>query len=192
MFIESITKEDLADLPLHAFDGEIVLVENEDQLKLALEYLKNQDVLGFDTETKPSFKRGQVHQVALLQLSTCDKAFIFRINKIGLPNSLKRILADEQITKVGVAIRDDIKTLQKINTFTPKGFVELQDEVKGFGIQDFSLKKITGIVLGFRISKSQRLSNWEATELTEAQLSYAATDAWVSCGIFNSLIAAQS
>ncbi len=192
MFIESITKEALADLPLHAFDGEIVLVENETKLKIAVNYLKNQEVLGFDTETKPSFKRGQVHQVALLQLSTCDKAFIIRISKIGLPNTLKDILTDEKITKVGVAIRDDIKALQKLNRFTPGGFIELQDEVKDYGIQDFSLKKITGIVLGFRISKSQRLSNWEADQLTEAQLSYAATDAWVSCEIFNSLIAAQS
>lgn len=192
MFIESITKEALADLPLHAFEGEIVLVENEKQLKTAINYLKSQDILGFDTETKPSFKRGQVHQVALLQLATSDRAFIFRMNKIGLPAPLKAILADEQITKVGVAIRDDIKGLQRINRFIPRGFVELQDEVKDYGIQDFSLKKITGIVLGFRISKSQRLSNWEADELTEAQLSYAATDAWVSCEIFNSLIAAQS
>ncbi|WP_299578123.1 3'-5' exonuclease [uncultured Sunxiuqinia sp.] len=192
MFIESITKEALAELPLHAFDGKIVLVDSQEQLEKAIAYLRDQDVLGFDTETKPSFKRGQVHQVALLQLSTSDKAFIFRINKIGLPNALKDILADEQIAKVGVAIRDDIKALQKINRFTPQGFIELQDEVKGYGIQDFSLKKITGIVLGFRISKSQRLSNWEADELTEAQLSYAATDAWVACEIFNSLIAAQS
>ena len=192
MFIESITKEALADLPLHAFEGEIILVDNEDQLDDAFDYLKYQEVLGFDTETKPSFKRGQLNQVALLQLSTCEKAYIFRINKIGVPNPLKTILSDEQITKVGVAIRDDIKALQRINSFKPRGFVELQEEVKDYGIQDFSLKKITGIVLGFRISKSQRLSNWEAEQLTEAQLSYAATDAWVSCEIFNSLIEAQS
>lgn len=192
MFIESITKEALEDLPLSAFEGDIYLVENEEQFHAAIQYLKGQDILGFDTETKPSFKKGQIHQVAMLQLATFDRAYIFRINKIGLPNSLKAILSNEQITKTGVAIRDDIKALQKISPFTPKGFVELQDEVKEFGIHDFSLKKITGIVLGFRISKSQRLSNWEADHLTKAQLSYAATDAWVSCEIFNSLIDAQS
>lgn len=192
MFSESITKEALADLPLNAFNGEIFLVENEHQYHAAIDYLKDQEVLGFDTETKPSFKRGQVNQVALLQLATSEKAFIFRINKIGLPNQLKNILSNEQIIKVGVAIRDDIKALQKVNPFNPRGFVELQEEVKDHGIQDFSLKKITGIVLGFRISKSQRLSNWESDDLTEAQLSYAATDAWVSCEIFNSLIEAQS
>ena len=192
MFIESITKEALADLPLGAFEGEIVLVESEEQFHSAINYLKTQDILGFDTETKPSFRRGQVNKVALLQLATCERAYIFRVNKIGVPNSLKAILSDEEITKVGVAIRDDIKALQKINPFIPGGFIELQDEVKEYGITDFSLKKITGIVLGFRISKSQRLSNWEADQLTEAQLSYAATDAWVSCEIFNSLIDAQS
>lgn len=192
MFEESITKEALAELPLHAFDGKIVLVDRIDQLEAAVKYLKKQDILGFDTETKPSFKRGQVNKVALLQLSTSEKAFIFRINKLGLPDELKAILADPEIGKIGVAIRDDIKALQKINRFVPSGFVELQDEVKEYGIQDFSLKKITGIVLGFRISKSQRLSNWEAEHLTDAQLSYAATDAWVSCEIFNSLTTAQS
>ena len=192
MFIESITKEALADLPLHAFEGEILVVENETQLKSAVNYLKEQDIIGFDTETKPSFKRGQVHWVALLQLATNDKAFLFRINKIGLPDSLKALLTDEHIMKVGVAIRDDIKALQKINSFIPKGFIELQDEVQDYGIQDFSLKKMTGIVLGFRISKSQRLSNWEADELTEGQQIYAATDAWVSYGIFSSLINTES
>lgn len=192
MFEESITKEALAELPLNAFEGEIILVDRMDQLESAVNYLKKQDILGFDTETKPSFKRGQVNKVALLQLSTSEKAFIFRINKLGLPNELKAILADPEIGKIGVAIRDDIKALQKINRFVPSGFVELQDEVKEYGIQDFSLKKITGIVLGFRISKSQRLSNWEAEHLTDAQLSYAATDAWVSCEIFNSLTTAQS
>lgn len=192
MFIESITKEALADLPLHAFDGEIEVIESEDQIKSAINYLKKQQVIGFDTETKPSFKRGQVHRVALLQLATNEKAFLFRINKIGLPDSLKAVLADESVVKVGVAIRDDIKALQKINPFIPRGFVELQDEVREYGIQDFSLKKITGIVLGFRISKSQRLSNWEADELAEGQQVYAATDAWVSFGIYNSLIGNRS
>lgn len=192
MFIESITKEALADLPLHAFDGEIVLVDDEKHLKSVIDYLKNQDVLGFDTETKPSFKRGQVHRVSLLQLATRDKAFLFRINKIGLPDSLKAILADKQITKVGVAIRDDIKALQNIKPFIPGGFIELQDEVKDYGIQNFSLKKIAAIVLGFRISKSQRLSNWDADQLAEPQMIYAATDAWASFEIFNSLISGQS
>lgn len=191
MFRENITKEALADLPLNMFKGKIIIVEEYSELLEAVDYLSSFSVIGFDTETKPSFKRGQINQVALLQLSTSDKAFLFRLQKTGLPKELRSLLSNGDIVKVGVAIRDDIKTLQKVEYFNPRGFIELQDEVKDFGIQDFSLKKIAGIVLGVRISKSQRLSNWEA-ELTPAQQTYAATDAWIAHEIYQSLVAAQS
>ncbi len=191
MFRENITKDALADLPLNMFKGKIIIVEEYSELLMAVDYLSSFSVIGFDTETKPSFKRGQINQVALLQLSTSDKAFLFRLQKTGLPKELRSLLSNGDIVKVGVAIRDDIKTLQKVECFKPQGFIELQDEVKDFGIQDFSLKKIAGIVLGVRISKSQRLSNWEA-ELTPAQQTYAATDAWIAHEIYQSLVAAQS
>lgn len=187
MFQEYITREELDDLPLKAFEGEVVVIDQEEKLEAAVRYLSAQKMIGFDTETRPSFKRGQVNQVALLQLATAKTAFLFRINKIGLPDPLKEILTNPAILKVGVAIHDDIKTLQRISPFVPAGFVELQQEVKEYGINDFSLKKIAGIVLGVRISKSQRLSNWEADELTEAQQCYAATDAWISFRILHSL-----
>ena len=187
VYRESIDKEELADLPLIQFEGEISLVESKEDYLACIEYLSQQKLLGFDTETKPAFKKGVVNEVALLQLSTKDRAFLFRLNKIGLPNGLKNILENPEIQKIGVAIRDDIKGLQKLNNFNPGGFVELQDHVKGFGIQDFSLKKLSAIVLGFRISKSQRITNWEAPDLTEAQQIYAATDAWISHRIFESL-----
>ncbi len=187
MFQENITKEELDTLPLKAFDGKISVIDDEKSYKQAIEELKNESIIGFDTETKPSFKRGQINKVALLQLSTDRKAYLFRINKIGLPNEIKNILADPDVFKIGVAIRDDIKTLQRVNQFAPAGFVELQEEVKEYGIHDFSLKKIAGIVLGVRISKSQRLSNWENVELSEAQQSYAATDAWIPFLVFRSL-----
>jgi ribonuclease D len=187
MFQEYITREELDDLPLKAFEGEVVVIDQEEKLEAAVRYLSVQKMIGFDTETRPSFKRGQVNQVALLQLATAKMAFLFRINKIGLPAPLKGILANPEILKVGVAIHDDIKALQRISPFVPAGFVELQQEVKEYGINDFSLKKIAGIVLGVRISKSQRLSNWEADELTEAQQCYAATDAWISFRILHSL-----
>jgi ribonuclease D len=187
MYKGTIDKEELAVLPLIQFDGEIQLVESKEDYHSAVEYLSRQKILGFDTETKPAFKKGVVYEVALLQLATKERAFLFRLNKIGLPNGLKGILENPAIEKIGVAIRDDIKALQKLNPFNPAGFVELQDHVKVYGIQDFSLKKLSAIVLGYRISKAQRVTNWEAIELTEAQLVYAATDAWISHRIYESL-----
>jgi len=187
MYRESIDKEELAELPLIQFEGKISLVETKEEYLASLEYLSKQSVLGFDTETKPAFKKGVVNEVALLQLATAERAFLFRLNKMGLPNGLKGILENPEILKIGVAIRDDIKGLQKLNSFKPGGFIELQERVKDYGIQDFSLKKLSAIVLGYRISKAQRITNWEATDLTEAQQIYAATDAWISHRIFESL-----
>lgn len=192
MFQESITKEELEVLPSKSFGGPINVVRNYEQLVQAVSYLEQFRVLGFDTETKPSFKRGQVNKVALLQLSTADRAFLFQLHKTGLPPELKNLLSHPDILKVGVAIRDDIKALQRLSHFKPGGFVELQDQVKDHGIQDFSLKKIAGIVLGVRISKSQQLTNWESDFLSEGQQMYAATDAWIAYEIYQSLIEAQS
>jgi len=184
MFKESITKEELTDLPLKWFEGEIVLVDDYEKMRYATRILSKQSVVGFDTETRPSFKKGVVNKVSLLQLSTKKQAFLFRLNKIGLPNEIVDILANPDIVKPGVAIRDDIKGLQHLRNFNPRGFVELQDYAKELGIQNFSLKKLTAIVLGFRISKTQQLSNWEADSLSGAQEIYAATDAWTALEIF--------
>ena len=187
MYRESIDKDELAEMPLIQFEGQIHLVESKEGYLASINYLSQQSMLGFDTETKPAFKKGEYNEVALLQLATKDMAFLFRLNKMGFPNGLKSILENPKIQKIGVAIRDDIKSLQKLNNFIPGGFIELQDHVKDFGIQNFSLKKLSAIVLGYRISKSQRVTNWEAIELTEAQQIYAATDAWISHRIFESL-----
>ncbi len=183
-FKKSITDEELATLPLSFFEGKIHLVEKVEQLTEAVNYLNKQAILGFDTETRPTFKKGQNHQVALLQLSTADEAFLFRTNMIGLSPGLVKILGSTSILKIGAAIRDDIKILQKIAPFKPGGFVELQEMVKLYGIENFSLKKLAAIVHGVRISKSQRLTNWEAPVLTEQQQVYAATDAWISYMIY--------
>ena len=185
---KSISNDELAEVPLSSFEGVIHLIEQPEQLGVALEYLRNQSIIGFDTETRPAFKKGQTFPVSLLQLSTSDQAFLFRINKIGLPVGLIKILASPKILKIGVAIRDDIKILQRIVPFKPAGFIELQDLVKEYGIECFSLKKLSAIVLGFRISKSQRLTNWDSHELSEQQLIYGATDAWVSCEIYKQLL----
>jgi ribonuclease D len=183
-----ISNAELAELPLSSFRGVIHVIENPEDLKAALQYLMDQSIIGFDTETRPAFKKGQTFPVSLLQLSTSEQAFLFRINKIGLPKGIVRILTSSEILKIGVAIRDDIKILQRIVPFKPAGFIELQDLVKDYGIESFSLKKLSAIVLGFRISKAARLTNWDTQELSEQQLIYGATDAWVSCEIYKQLI----
>ncbi|MCD4793574.1 MAG: 3'-5' exonuclease domain-containing protein 2 [Bacteroidales bacterium] len=186
-FYKKIPKESIIKLPVKSFEGEIYLIDNKRDIPFAIDELKNQTIVGFDTETRPAFKKGEFHNVALLQLATGEKVFLFRLNKIGLPKELASILSDKNIIKTGVAIRDDIKALQKLQRFNPEGFIELQKYVDEFGIEDNSLKKITGNVLGFRISKGARLTNWENNKLSAAQLKYAATDAWVSYEIYNEL-----
>ncbi len=183
-FKKTISDEELSELPLSFFEGKIHLIEKVEQLTDAVNYLKKQPILGFDTETRPTFKKGQNHQVALLQLSTADEAFLIRTNLIGLSPGLIKVLASPSILKIGAAIRDDIKILQRISAFKPGGFVELQEMVKLYGIENFSLKKLAAIVCNVRISKSQRLTNWEAPILTEQQQIYAATDAWIAYLIY--------
>ncbi len=186
-FKENIDKNELSEYPLSGFQGDIVLVDSYKKLKQSIKVLKSGDMLGFDTETKPSFKKGRVNSVALMQLSNGRQAFIFRINIIGLPDELIDILTDKSIIKAGVAIHDDIKGLKSVSDFQEQGFIELQDYVKDFGIMSSGLRKLSAIILGFRISKRQQVSNWEASELTEAQLMYAATDAWVCYEIYKKL-----
>ncbi len=185
--LAKISKEDLLNLPLKSFEGKIEVICTEVEFQKHLAQLRGEKVLGFDTETRPAFKKGVRYKVALLQLSGKNTAYIFRLNMLGFPKELSEILASEQVVKAGAAIRDDIKGLQKYRQFTPGGFVELQTYVTQFGIEDAALAKITGNVLGFRISKSQRLTNWETPELSSSQLKYAATDAWVGYKIYTCL-----
>jgi ribonuclease D len=187
LFPSQITKEELENLPVKSFEGKIVLVDNLVMLSKAVIALQGHHVLGFDTETKPCFQRGQSNKVALLQLSTPELAFLFRLHQIGLPHSLSRILADPKILKIGAAVHDDIKGLQKIGHFHPASFVDLQSMMKNFNIEAMGLRKMTAIILGFGISKKQQLSNWEQQVLTEAQQKYAATDAWVCLEIYKKL-----
>jgi len=183
-----ISKEELNELPVQGFEGEIVVVDFAHDVKKIMPYLKKQKILGFDTETKPTFAKGDKNRVALLQLATQKSAFIFRLSIMGLPPELIEILSNPKIIKVGVAINDDIKALKAIHNFKSDGFVEIQEKVKEFEIENFGLKKLSGLLLGFRISKAQQTSNWEAEQLTEAQIKYAATDAWVSLEIYNRLL----
>lgn len=171
-------KKKITTLPRVLFEGRVIVVFTERDAEKAVDYLMTQTILGFDTETKPTFTKGKMHQVALLQVSTKDTCFLFRLNKIGLPDSIVRLLEDRNILKVGLSLQDDMRMLNHRRHFKPGTYVELQKEVKDIGIEDNSLQKIYANLFGKKISKNQQLSNWEADVLSEAQQRYAATDAW--------------
>ncbi|MBN2273245.1 MAG: 3'-5' exonuclease domain-containing protein 2 [Bacteroidales bacterium] len=186
-FHRSIEKDHIQGLPLNSFKGQIHLIDDRRQFSAVKAMMRECEVFGFDTETKPSFRKGKVNKVALLQLANREQAFIFRINRIGIPDFVKKILEDQEITKVGVAIHDDLKVLNQIRLMHPAGFIDLQQYVGRFNIEDKGLKKLTANILGFRISKRYQTSNWEDVVLSEPQLEYAATDAWVCYEIYNHL-----
>ena len=186
-FRKIISRDELNSLPLNSFNGNIWVVEDLKGINEVLPLIWKARCLGFDTETRPSFRKGTNYRTSLLQLATDDDAFLFRINKTRLPDPLVRILSDPDLIKVGAAIHDDIKGLQKYSDFIPAGFVELQDYVTDFGIESNGLRKLAGIVLNFRISKSNQVSNWENKKLSEGQIQYAATDAWVSYKVYSVL-----
>ena len=171
MFIQSIDSEQLQKLEYASFPGKIQVIDSVGaEFNRAVAYLRSQKVIGFDTETRPCFSANQPrYGVALLQLSGPEKAYLFRVNKIGMHKRLCSLMADKKIIKVGAAIHDDIRGLQKLREFNPGGFVDLQKIVWEWGIKDKSVKKMAAIILGFRISKTQQLSNWEAETLSEQQ-----------------------
>lgn len=177
---EKITKEEINALPIRAYEGPIELIRSDDQMAAALRELHRADLLGFDTETKPTFKRGQNHPAALLQLGTADRVFLFQLLQLENIQPLWDLLANPAILKAGVAIADDIKKLQERQPFKPAGFVEIADLTQGLGILNTGLRSLAGLLLNFRISKRAQVSNWALDQLSESQIQYAATDAWVS------------
>lgn len=183
----NISNEELNSLPLGMFTGKVVVIQETAQIKKILPELYDQEALGFDTETKPVFVRGHSHKVALLQLALPEKVFLIRLQQTGVPDELAEFLESATIEKAGVAIRDDLVALKRLRSFSPAGFVELTHLTKAAGLEVESVKKLTGLLLGFRISKSAQTSNWEAPTLTEKQIQYAATDAWVCLEIFKKL-----
>lgn len=184
----SISKAEVAELPLEVFEGKIVVIDHENKIQKAIANLLKHTELGFDTETKPAFKRGEVHKVALMQLSTMDTCYLFRLNKIGYPDELDEIICNPEIKKIGLSLRDDFAAIRKRSEKKPQNFVDLQSFVDEYGIDDNGLQRIYAILFGKKISKSQRLSNWEANYLTQSQKSYAAIDAWACLRIYNYLI----
>lgn len=185
---DTYEKEKIHSLPKTLFDGRIIVIFSEAEANKAVDYLLTQKILGFDTETRPSFRKGKTYQVSLLQVATHDTCFLFRLNIIGIPDSLKRLLEDKSITKVGLSLHDDLRMLSLRKKFVPGTFIELQKEVKDIGIKDLSLQKIYANLFGQKISKNQQLSNWETETLSDAQRKYAATDAWACIRIHEEIV----
>lgn len=183
----TITKEQLSGLPIETFAGKIIVIDHEEEVSDAVAFLSQQAALGFDTETKPSFKRGQNHKVALMQLATDEVCYLFRLNRIGYPDKLVQLMSNPDIKKIGLSLRDDFAAIRQRSVRKPENFIDLQLFVDKFGIDDNSLQKIYALLFGRKISKSQRLSNWETSQLTPAQQSYAAIDAWACLRIYNHL-----
>ena len=175
---EKFDKNKIKELPRTLFDGRIFTISTINEAQRAVEYLLKQPILGFDTETRPSFKRGVVNKVALLQVSSKDTCFLFRLNRLGLPDCLIQLLEDQKITKIGLSLKDDFRLLQFRKEFQIGTFIDLQEEAKEIGVADCSLQKLYANILGGMICKRQQLTNWEADILTDAQKLYAATDAW--------------
>lgn len=184
----TVNKVEITKLERECFPGRIYVIYTEKDAEKAVEYLNGHQMVGVDTETRPSFKKGHVHKVALLQISTEDTCFLFRLNRIGMPPSLQEFLTND-VLKIGLSLRDDFKMLQKRKDMHAEqgNWIELQDYVGRFGIEDRSLQKIYANLFGKKISKNQRLTNWEAETLTEAQMQYAATDAWACVRIYRCL-----
>ncbi len=187
-FAEHITKEDIQALPLQAFEGKIHVLNTETECDDVVQHLKAFDILGFDTEKKPAFNKGEYNHTALVQLSTLTDAYLFRLNQMGYPESLFDLMSDVRILKLGISIDDDLKDLNKARRFKPRNFTDVNDIARDLGIKHMGVKKLAAIFLESRISKGQQVSNWEASELTPAQQKYAATDAWVCLAIYHELL----
>ncbi len=193
MFKISILPEEIEKLPTGAFPGEIHIIEKTGlDYARAIAYLMSQKIIGFDTETRPVFASNMPHHdVALLQLSGPDKAFLFRVNKLGMRKLMCAVLSNPDIVKVGAAVHDDVRGLQHYHKFEARNFVDLQKIASEWGVRDKSVKKMSAIILGCRISKTQQLSNWEADELSKSQQLYAATDAWICREMYLKLMASE-
>ncbi|MEX0980521.1 MAG: 3'-5' exonuclease [Bacteroidales bacterium] len=187
MFRSEIEKEEINKLEVRQFEGEIKIVEDRTAFSNAIQEIRKYDILGFDTETKPAYKKGVNNRVALIQVAGADVAWLFRVNKIGIPDALRSFLENDSLLKIGAGLADDMQRLRQLVQFTPGGFIDLQKYVDAFNIESKSLKKMVAIILGYKISKSQQLSNWESDFLTDQQVRYAATDAWVCLEMYHAL-----
>lgn len=187
-FQENISNEEIAVMAKCSFSGIVDIIDTEEKAEEACDYLLSCKAIGFDTETRPTFKPGASNKTALLQLSGNDRCFLFRLSMMKLDKPIIKVLESKEVAKIGAAIRDDIRGLQVLRNFRPGNFIDLQTIAAEWGIAEKSVRKLAGIVLGESVSKAQRLSNWEAANYTPAQINYAATDAWVCLKIYETLI----
>lgn len=186
-FEAKIDNEQTSKLPAIEFRGEIRIIDREEQVEEACRYLASQPVIGFDTETRPSFKAGISYRVSLLQLSSEKRCYLFRLNKIALSKPILRLLESPKLKKIGADVAGDLRSLRQLRHFRDGGFVDLQSIASEWGIEEKSLRKLSALVLGLRVSKAQRLSNWESATLTDKQQLYASTDAWACIKIYEKL-----
>lgn len=187
-FAQNITKEELRDLPLGEYQGDIVLIEDERDIPASIEEISQYNYVGFDTETKPVFKKGHYNFVSLVQIAIPNKVFLIRINNTGITDDLVPFLEQRNILKLGIAQGRDIVDLKNVRTFRHGGFVDIDREVSKIGIESNGLRKLAGIIMNIKVSKSAQISNWEAAVLSEKQLRYAATDAWVCLEMYEKVL----
>ena len=187
MFEKSILKKEINDLPLFKYEGKIVIAATEKQIDKAVFEIEKHDLVGFDTETKPAFKKGQFNHVALIQVAAPNKVYLLRIHQIGITISLLKFLSNDKITKIGIALDDDLIALNRKRKFEPRGFIDLNKIAPTLGIENIGARNLSALLLNSRISKNQQVSNWENPSLTEPQIRYAATDAWICLEMYNRL-----
>ena len=184
MFKKSITKEELSEISIGGYDGKIVVINRLDEISQAMATILECPICGFDTESLPSFRKGESHGVALLQIATETTVFLIRLNKIGINSDIVRFFESPKTCKVGIALKDDIRRLNKHHPIIPQNIIDLNEYCLKLGFESIGAKKLAALILGFRISKRQQISNWEVSELSQAQLRYAATDAWICREIY--------
>lgn len=187
MFEKRITKEDINELPLFKYEGKTVIAADEKQIDKAIFEIEKYDLVGFDTETKPTFIKGQFNHVALVQIAVPGKVYLLRIHHTGITNTLGKFLCNDQISKIGIALDDDLIALKKRRRFNPGGFLDLNKITPTLGIENIGARNLSALLLNFRISKNQQVTNWENPILTQHQITYAATDAWICLEMYNKL-----
>lgn len=187
MFPISITKDEIMGLPLSSYPGKVVIANTEEQIASAMAEINRSTVVGFDTEARPTFKKGQIRNVSLIQVATDQKVFLMRIKASGLTDELITFLENEDLIKVGIGLEDDYNLLRRLRGFQPGGFLDLNPQMKELGANSIGARNLAAMILEIRISKSAQTSNWENDVLSQKQIRYAATDAWICLEIYNKL-----